>query len=293
MSGGLPLWQNTIGQGRRTYRSESQFVSKFKAFNGQITGQGTDTILLLHGFGTDQTAWGHMRPQLDAQFRVVSFDLAGSGPKGADTYDRHRHRSLFGFADDLIDILDELEVKDCLYVGHSVAGMIGATAAVTRPDLFRFLAMIGASPRYLNDQEYGGGFEMDDLKSLFDSMAANFQAWGAGFAPAVVGVPDNAVIDEFSRTLFLMRPDIALSIAQTIFQSDMREVAARLDRPTAVIQTLADFAVPMAVGDWIHAHVKQSTLDIVDAAGHLPHMTAPKAVLEILKTRLQPFVQGQ
>lgn len=271
-SGFASLWKATL--------------DKFKAFNGQITGQGSTPLILLHGFGTDQTAWHHIRPELEADFRVISFDLAGAGPNGAATYDRHRHRSVYGFADDLVDILDDLGLQDCIYVGHSMSGMIGTTAAVTRPDLFRSLVMIGASPRYLNDDGYVGGFEPEHLKSLFDSMAANFQAWGAGFVPAVVGMPDNAAIEEFSRTLFQMRPDIALSIAQTIFQSDMREVASKLNRPTTIIQTKADFAVPMAVAEWLNQHIQGSTLDVVDAQGHLPHMTAPREVLKALKKSL-------
>ena len=43
----------------------------------------------------------------------------------------------------------------------------------------------------------------------------------SGFAPLGVGGDrDSAVVQEFSRTLFNMRPDIALSVASTIFQSD-------------------------------------------------------------------------
>lgn len=257
-------------------------TQRFKAYNGLVTGSGEDVVVISHGFGTDQTAWQAIRPWLDARFRVISFDLAGAGPNGAMTYDRKRHRSIFGFADDVIDILDELNIRNCLYVGHSVSGMIGAIAALTRPDLFRKMAMIGASPRYLNDEGYVGGFDRADLDTLFEAMATNFQAWGAGFAPAVVGVPDNAAIDEFCRTLLQMRPDIALSIARTIFQSDVREIAARLNCPTVVIQTRADVAVPMEVADWLHRNIRGSTLDVIDARGHLPHMTAPAEVLRAL-----------
>lgn len=264
-------------------------TQRFKAYNGLVTGSGEDVVVISHGFGTDQTAWHAIRPWLDARFRVVSFDLAGAGPNGTRTYDRHRHRSIYGFADDLIDILDELSIRNCLYIGHSVSGMVGGIAALTRPDLFRKMTMIGASPRYLNDDGYVGGFEGADLDALFAAMATNFQAWGAGFAPAVVGVPDNAAIDEFCRTLFQMRPDIALSIARTIFQSDVREIATRLDCPTTIIQTRADVAVPMDVAEWLHRNIRGSTLQVIDASGHLPHMTAPGEVLRALdQCLLQP-----
>jgi sigma-B regulation protein RsbQ len=249
--------------------------------------------VLSHGFGTDQSAWEPLRPWLDAHFRVASFDLAGCGPEGEASYDPRRHGSLYGYADDLITILDELQIRECIYVGHSASGMIGAAAATARPDLFRQLVMIGASPRYLNDEGYVGGFEQEDLNGVYGAMAANYQAWVAGFAPAVVGVGDDEAVADFSRTLFQMRPDIALSTLRTIFQSDLREVASRLERPAILLQTRKDMAVPGAVARWLHSHIDRSSLDIIDAEGHLPHMTAPDAIRQALEARLaQPDLRG-
>lgn len=259
---------------------------RFQDLNGRISGQGSRTVILSHGFGTDQTAWDGVRPWLESRFRVVSYDLAGCGPLGAGSYDPRKHDSLFGFADDLLDILDELEIEDCIYISHSVSGMIGAAAATARPEPFRQLVMIGASPRYLNAPGYVGGFEQEELNGLHDGMAANFQAWGAGFAPAVVGVPDHPAVNEFCRTLFLMRPDIALAISRTIFQSDMRDVAARLESPTFLVQTRQDVAVPIQVAEWLRDHIDGAKLDVVDAVGHLPHMTAPGEVIRVLESRL-------
>ena len=261
-------------------------TSRFAQLNGTISGVGTDMVVLSHGFGTDQTAWGAIRPWLDERFRVISFDLAGSGPGGEASYDFRRHDTLFGFADDLLEVLTELDVERCIYISHSVSGMIGAAAAVAQPEAFARLVMIGASPRYLNEPGYRGGFDQADLDQLYDGMAANFQAWGAGFAPAVIGVPDNAAVHEFCRTLFLIRPDIALATSRTIFQSDMRSIAERLERPTHLLQTAKDLAVPQEVALWLNRHIEGSSLDVLDAEGHLPHMTAPAEVIRLLEQRL-------
>lgn len=261
-------------------------ASKFETLHGRITGNGTRTVVLSHGFGTDQSAWDALRPALDAHFRVVSYNLAGAGPNGEASYDHRRHSSLYGFADDLVAILDELGIDSCIYIGHSVSGMIGAAAAAVRPEPFRRLILIGASPRYLDEPGYEGGFTREGLEALHAGMAANFQAWGAGFAPAVVGVPGHKAVDEFCRTLFQMRPDIALAISRTIFQSDMREIATRLERPTHIVQASRDVAVPMFVAQWLHRHIDGSTLDAIEAEGHLPHMTAPDEVLRVIERRL-------
>lgn len=225
-------------------------------------------------------------PWLESRFDVVSFDLAGSGSDGGDTYDFERHSSMFGYADDLIEIMDELNLSDCTYIGHSMSGMIGALVASAQPQRFSRMIMLGASPRYLSDENYIGGFEQSNLDQLFESMAANYQAWVAGFAPMVVGVPDHEAIAEFSRTLFQMRPDIALNTSHTIFSSDMRSFVASLSLPVHIIQASVDIAVPLAVGEWLKKSIKGATLDIIDAHGHLPQITAPDAIVSILERRL-------
>lgn len=261
-------------------------VSCFAKLHGRRTGSGNVTAILSHGFGTDQDAWAALRPWFDDRFSVISFDLAGCGPGGGENYDFDRHGSLFGYADDLIDLMDELDLQKCVYVGHSMSAMIGAIAACTRPELFARLMMIGASPRYLNEADYVGGFDQRDLDQLFESMAANYQAWAAGFAPLVVGADASETIADFSRTLRQMRPDVALNTSRTIFESDMRATAHRIPIPVNLIQTSADAAVPLQVGNWLAGEIPDATLDIIDAAGHLPHMTAPQEVLRILERRL-------
>lgn len=261
-------------------------MKSFERFNGRRSGIGTRVAILSHGFGTDQNAWASLRPWFEDRFDLVTFDLAGCGPRGEDTYDFQQHGSMFGYADDLIDLLDDLEVSHCTYVGHSMSGMIGTIASIARPDLFERLVIIGASPRYLDDEGYVGGFKPEDLENLFDSMSANYQAWVAGFAPMVVGVDDREVIADFSNGLFRMRPDIALNTSRTIFTSDVRAMMGQVTRPMSLIQTAVDMAVPVAVSQWLATEIKGATLDVIDAAGHLPHMTAPTEVISILERRL-------
>ncbi len=262
---------------------------KFERLHGRITGRGESTIVLGHGFGCDQTAWSKLLPWLEDRFRVVGFDFAGCGPGGELNYHQRRHASLFGYADDLVEILDELHFEDCVYIGHSVDSMVGAAASITRPRAISRLVMIAGSPCYLNQAGYQGGFEQSDLNELYNGMAANFQAWAAGFVPAVVGIANHAVIDEFSRMLFLIRPDIALAMVKVIFQSDLRALIPRLQCDVHIVQPRRDIAVPLAVARWMRERVGRGTLNVIESEGHVPHITEPAAVLEVLQQHLMPL----
>ncbi|CAI5930583.1 unnamed protein product [Closterium sp. NIES-64] len=214
--------------------------------NVRLIGSGAQLVVLGHGFGTDQSVWQHIVPHLLDDYRLLLFDLMGAGSTNPDNFSFARYSTLHAYADDLLAILDELDVQECCYVGHSVSGMIGCIAAIERPDVFKKLVLLGASPRYLNDGDYFGGFEQEDLNQLFLAMQSNFRAWVSGFAPLAVGSDiDAPAVQEFSRTFFCIRPDIALSVAKTIFQSDMRAILPQVRVSCHILQSSKDLAVPV------------------------------------------------
>ncbi|MCE5361299.1 alpha/beta hydrolase [Candidatus Igneacidithiobacillus taiwanensis] len=204
-----------------------------------------------------------------------------------------RHNNLFAYVDDLIQLLQTL--PDCrgqpvIYIGHSVSGMIGAIAAIAQPELFQQLILISASPYYLREPNYPGGLTQSDLDELFKAMATNYQTWAAGFAPDLFGIDDSALLADFSRSLFQLQPDIALRTLRMIFESDWRFVVGKIRTPVHLIQARDDFVVPQEVGLWLHEHIPGSTLDWVDARGHLPHLTHAADVCLLIR-RFLPQVQ--
>ncbi|XP_044469105.1 probable esterase KAI2 [Mangifera indica] len=255
-----------------------------EAHNIKVVGSGEQTIVLAHGFGTDQSVWKHLVPHLLEDYRVVLYDNMGSGATNPDYFDFNRYATLEGYAYDLLAIFEELKIESCIFVGHSVSCMVGAMASISRPDLFTKIVMISGSPRYLNDVDYFGGFEQEDLYQLFEAMRSNYKAWCSGFAPLIVGSDmDSVAVQEFSRTLFNMRPDIALSVAQTIFQSDMREILSLVTVPCHIIQSMKDLAVPVVVSEYLHQNLGgDSIVEVMSSDGHLPQLSSPDIVIPVL-----------
>ena len=138
--------------------------------------------------------------------------------------------------------------------------------------------------RYLNDVDYYGGFEQEDLDQLFDAMRQNYKAWCSGFAPlAVGGDMDSVAVQEFN-----MRPDIALSVGQTIFQSDMRQILGLVSVPCHILQSVKDLAVPVAVSEYLHQHLgSESIVEVMSTEGHLPQLSSPDVVIPVLLRHIQ------
>ena len=243
-------------------------------------------VVLSHGLGTDQSCWQLIRPGLERRGAVLSFDLPGASPLLPKDFDPQRYAHLSAFADDLLALLDELEAERCVYIGHSVSGMIGALASIEAPERFERLVMINASPRYLNAPGYEGGFEQAQLSGLYQAIHDNYAAWVAGFAPLVAGSASNAAIDTFARGFLAMRPDVTAAITRAIFESDLRDILPAVSTPVDLIHSRHDVAVPAAVADYLHRRLPDARLHWLDADGHLPHLSHPDAMSRLLETIL-------
>ena len=115
-------------------------------------------MLFAHGFGCDQNMWRHVAPCFADRYRVVLFDNDGAGRSDLTAYEPERYASLQGYAEDVLEICRALELRDVVFVGHSVSAMIGVLAAGAAPELFSHLVLVGPSPRYVDDADYVGGF---------------------------------------------------------------------------------------------------------------------------------------
>ncbi|HEX2569150.1 MAG TPA: alpha/beta hydrolase [Polyangia bacterium] len=245
----------------------------------QVLGEGRETLVLAHGFGTDQTYWREQVAAFSSRYRLVLFDHVGAGRSELSAYSPHRYRSLHGYAVDVLEVLAELEVQQCTFVGHSMSAMVGILAALDQPARFRRLVLLAGSARYLNDVGYVGGLEQADLDQLYALMAANYQAWASGFAPLAMENPERPELAAyFAGTLSAIRPDIALAVARVLYQIDLRAELPRLTLPALVLQTQHDIAVPRQAGEYLAQHLPQARFEIINARGHFPHVAAPDAV---------------
>lgn len=118
--------------------------------NVQQAGQGLP-LLFSHGYGCDQSAWRFVAPAFEATHRVVLMDSAGCGLASPDAYDRQRHATLDGHAQDLIDVCEAAQLEGTVLVAHSVNAISAVLAARRRPELFSALVLLAPSPCYLND----------------------------------------------------------------------------------------------------------------------------------------------
>lgn len=257
---------------------------QFGQHNVNFVGGGAQTIVLAHGFGSNQGAWRQVLPWLAARHRVMLFDMAGSTAANAAFYTLTTHDGIEDYAEDLTALLDRHGIGRAIYLGHGAGGTIGLVAARARPELFQRLVLLGASPCHLEDGAYRGGFTASELAGMLTAMARNYRDWVAMFAPAVAGIgaEQRAAAEAYAASLLELPPPIALAAARTLFGADIRPLLAEVRTPTLVVQSRQDPLAPMAAAEHLEWHLPHGRIALLDSEGHLPHMTAPDRLLRLL-----------
>jgi sigma-B regulation protein RsbQ len=245
---------------------------------------GGQPMVFAHGFGCDQSMWRFVWPAFSRQYRIVLFDHVGFGGSDVGAFDRDRYSSLAGYASDLLEICDELELEDVVLVGHSVSSMIGVLAAAARPERFARLVLVAPSPRYLDDEGYVGGFSEEDIAGLLESLESNYLGWSSAVAPVIVGNPDRPELgEELTNSFCRTDPEIAATFARATFLADNREDLERVRVPSLVLQCSDDAIAPVAVGEYVHERLPGSRFTLLNATGHCPNLSAPDETVAAIK----------
>jgi sigma-B regulation protein RsbQ len=195
---------------------------------------------------------------------------------------------LDGYVTDLLEIVAAEELRDIVFVGHSVSAMIGVLAAIREPDRFARLVLIGPSPCYINDGEYVGGFNREDVNGMLEFLDSNYMGWSTTMAPVIMGNAERPELAaELTGSFCRTDPAIAQHFARVTFLSDNRADLAQLRTPALVLQCSDDAIAPIEVGEYVHARLPGSRFVLLNATGHCPNLSAPDETIAAIKAYLQ------
>nr|CTQ89712.1 Hydrolase of unknown specificity RsbQ, part of a novel [RsbQ-PAS domain] bacterial sensing module [Kibdelosporangium sp. MJ126-NF4] len=246
--------------------------------NVVVAGQADGpTVMLAHGFGCDQNLWRLVTPLLADRFKVVLFDYVGSGNSDLSAWLPQRYARLDGYVTDVLEICRELDLRDVVFVGHSVSAMVGVLASIAEPTRFAKLVLLTPSPRYIDEGDYRGGFSHADIDELLESLESNYLGWSAAMAPVIMGNPDRPELGvELENAFCSTDPAVAAVFARTTFLSDNRADLPKVPVPTLAIDCAHDAIAPREVGRYVRDHIPDCRLVTLDATGHCPQLSSPR-----------------
>ena len=145
-------------------------------------GSGPETVLLLHGIGSNSTAWRYMFEALRADHRVVAWNAPGYY---LTDHLRAEAPTNWQYADALAALFDALGIVSAHVAGSSFGSMVAATFAVRHPHRVRRLALLGASrgQKWLPPEERARRLALRDATAAEGAVAMSEKRWRVLLGP--------------------------------------------------------------------------------------------------------------
>lgn len=195
----------------------------------EVRGQGAQTLVFVHGWSCDRTYW---KPQLDVfsrKFKVVAIDLAGHGESGAG---KRETWTIPAFGGDVAAVLDKLDVKGAILIGHSMGADVVAEAARRAPG--RVVGLVWLD-QY---NELGTPRDPKKVAAFTEDFRADFVAATRKFVRGMFPPnADPALVDRVATDMSSAPPQIAVSALTETLNNEphVRAALAELKLPVVTI----------------------------------------------------------
>ncbi len=165
----------------------------------EVHGQGPTTLVFVHGWSCDRTYWRRQIDAFSTDYRVIALDLAGHGASGTG----RAVWSIPNFANDVVAVIQALDARNVILVGHSLGGPVVVEAGLLLPD--RVTAVIGVDAFF--DDWAGPG-----LTKFVDQLRTDFAVRTRAFVRKALFLPTSpaALADSIADSMAAAPPEIAL-----------------------------------------------------------------------------------
>lgn len=239
--------------------------------NYEVSGTGAP-VVFANSLGTDLHVWDPVLPFLPDGIKVIRFDKRGHGLSSVPD----APYSMGALIRDTERLLDHLEVKDCLFVGLSIGGMIAQGLAIKRFDLVRAMvlsntaAKIGTADMWQERIDQIGGSGLDAAAETI------LQRWfSATFYHSDAIAPWREMLTRTPLTGYL-------GCCAAIQGTDFYSTTASLTLPTLAIAGTEDGSTPPDLVRETVDLIKGSRFHLIRGAGHLPCAEQPEEFAQVL-----------
>lgn len=231
--------------------------------------QGAPALVLAHALGSDLRAWDRLLPHLPEGVRVVTLDMRGHG--GSPCPD-----GPYPMGDLVADAgraLDRLGVKDCVFVGLSIGGMIAQGLAAERLDLVRAMVLSSTAAKIATPALWQDRMAAIRKGGIEAVIAPNMERW---FSRRTTREHPE-LIDEARARMWATPLEGYLGCAAAISETDLYESTSRLTLPTLVTAGTEDGSTPADLVRETAGLIKGARFELIRGTGHMAPVEAPEA----------------
>jgi sigma-B regulation protein RsbQ len=241
----------------------------------ESSGNGDTAIVFVHGWRGNRTWWNQARDTFSKDYQIVQMDLAGHGQSSSD----RKKWSVKAYAQDIKAVVESLDLKKVILVGHSMSGSNVIEAYHLMPERVTRLILVDT----LNDMDHLPN--RTEAAPFFEGMKHNYQGTIEEdlaqylFAKTSPKAVVERVIHEFLKT----SPALAISTLEPFYTTDIREAASRVRVPVRAIN--ADLYPTNAEAN--RKCFPDYDYELIRGVGHFPMLESPKQFNDALGRMLK------
>lgn len=243
-------------------------VDENKIISYTDSGKGTP-LILIHAFPTDQTLWTPQRKTLKKHFRVITLDLWGFGLSSSVD---GQAITMTEYADEVNQLLEKLNIKKAIIGGESMGGYVALAFLEKYQNKIEGLVLsdtqaIADTPETKTKRELSA---IDVLENGSSRFIESFMT--KALSPS--SLEDTQI---FLRTI--LEKQSAQSYASALrgmaLRNDTSKLIANSSLPILIISGEEDMVINKQQSEYMHELAKNSTLVIINNAGHLSNLEQP------------------
>lgn len=230
------------------------------------------TVVFANSLGTDLRLWDPVLPYLPQGLRLVRYDKRGHGLTTCPP----APYSMGKLVCDAERLLDHLNVRDAVFVGLSIGGMIAQGLAVKRMDQIRAMVLSNTAMKIGTPEMWKGRIDTVQDGGIKALEASIMERW---FSKAFREKPELSLW----REMLVRQPDEGyIGCSAAISGTDFFSTTTSLTLPTMAIAGSEDGSTPPDLVRETADLIKGSRFELIRGAGHLPCVETPEAYAHLL-----------
>ena len=223
-------------------------------------------VVFANSLGTDFRLWDQILPDLPTGLRIIRYDKRGHGLSGCPP----APYTMGALIRDAERLLDALAVRDCVFVGLSIGGMIAQGLAAKRLDLVRAVVLSNTAPKIGTRDLWADRIAMVETKGLAAMSDAIMERW---FSKPFREGPQ---VTPWRRMVETTPPEGYAGCSAAIAGTDFYATTAALRLPALVIAGSEDGSTPPDLVHDLADLIPGARYELIRGAGHLPCVEKPE-----------------
>jgi len=229
----------------------------FVSTGGMDFDKEKPSILLMHGSGLTHIVWSlHEQFYASQGFNILSVDLPGHGNSEGPSL-----KSIEEISDWVKSLMNVLNIKKIIIIGHSQGCLVGIDFASRYPNLINSLVLVAGCYKMPVNQDLINYAEAGDEKAILLMMK-----WGYEGSKAFIGGNPVKKIINSSREI---REVLAVDLNACNNYKGGKESLEKINCQTLCIFGDLDKMVPLEVGNKMTSMIKNSEKKIINNCGHM------------------------